>query len=519
MGYRRVTVELLYQIHVRLRSGDSHRMIAAALGLDKKTVNQYAQRILALSIPAGIDYVATLAILAPLLPANKKPQPAYEVLRPYAEEIKDLITGNKAEYREGMTAKSAWIVLSRRHALADTTSYETFKRFIRSCPLLAPAPSAVARIEVNPGEEIQIDYGKVGTIQERDKRRTVYAFVGILSASRLPFVQFCTHLDHVSFAVSIAAMLTQFGGVTKRLNLDNLKAGILSPDIYDPTLNRTLAELCEYYGTLADPARVRAPKDKGKVERAIPLARELYKKLCALSPEALLDRLNANAWQWSIGEYGTRKHGTTGIPPIEAFLQLEKPHLQPLPAEPFVPASWTTAKVHPDQFIQVHGKYYGLPAQYIGTRVDVRSTATVVSIYHDHHIVRAYPVSSKRRSYVPEDFPAWAEPFVPGSYASFLIAKATLLHPVAGTYLRTILADQGNLGIRRAQGCLAVLEKAKTHPDFVRIVQQATASGLFIPSRLRALFEAPAVTPTLLSFPVSDRGRAMARTASYYSGS
>ena len=42
MEYRRVTVELLYQIHVRLRSGDSHRMIAAALGLDKKTVNQYA---------------------------------------------------------------------------------------------------------------------------------------------------------------------------------------------------------------------------------------------------------------------------------------------------------------------------------------------------------------------------------------------------------------------------------------------------------------------------------------------
>jgi len=519
MGYRRVTVELLYQIHVRLRAGDSHRMIATALGLDKKTVNQYAQRILAQKIPATTEYVATLAVLAPLLPANKKPQPAYAVLHPYAEEIKDLITGNKAEYREGMTAKSAWIVLSRRHALADTTSYETFKRFVRSCPALAPAPSAVARIEVNPGEEIQIDYGKVGTIQAHDKRRTVYAFVGILSASRLPFIQFCTHQDNVSFAVSIAAMFTQFGGVTTRLNLDNLKAGILSPDIYDPTLNRTLAELCEYYGTLADPARVRAPKDKGKVERAIPLARELYKTLCALFPEEPLATRNAKAWEWSTGEYGTRKHGTTGIPPIEAFIQLEKPHLKPLPAEPFVPASWTTANVHPDQFIQVHGKYYGLPARYIGTRVDVRSTASVISIYHDHHIVRAYPVSSKRRSYVPEDFPAWAEPFVPGSYASFLIGKATLLNPVAGTYLRAILAEQGNLGLRRAQGCLAVLEKAKTHPDFVRIVQQATAGRLFLPARLRALFEAPDRSTTILSFPVSDCGRAMARSASYYSGS
>jgi transposase len=513
-----VTVELLYQIHVRLRAGDSHRRIAGALGLDKKTVNQYAKRILTLRIPATQDYVATLAVLAALLPANKKPKPAYTVLYPYAEEIKDLLTGDKAEYRDGMTAKSAWIVLSRRNALADTTSYETFKRFVRSCPARAPKPYTIARIAVNPGEEIQIDYGKVGTIQELDTRRTVYAFVGILSASRLPYIQFCTHQDAVSFAISIAAMLCQFGGVTARLNLDNLKAGILSPDTYDPTLNRTLAELCEYYGTLADPARVSAPKDKGKVERVIPLARELYKTLSALYPDASLAKLTAKAWEWSIGEYGIKKHGTTGIPPIEAFRQAEKPYLKQLPAEPFVPASWTTAKVHPDQFIQVHGKYYGLPARYIGTQVDVRSTASVISIYHDHHIVRTYPVSSKRRNYVPEDFPAWAEPFVPGSYAAFLIGKASLLNPVAGTYLRAILAEQGNLGLRRAQGCLAVLEKAQMHPDFVRIVQQATAGRIFLPARLRALFETPYQSATLLPFPVSDRGRAMARSASYYSG-
>ena len=106
MGYRRVTVELLYQIHVRLRAGDSHRMIAAALGLEKKTVNQYAQRMLAINIPAATDYVAALARLAALLPANKKPQPAFEVLRPYAEEIHNLITGNKAECRKACKQKA-----------------------------------------------------------------------------------------------------------------------------------------------------------------------------------------------------------------------------------------------------------------------------------------------------------------------------------------------------------------------------------------------------------------------------
>jgi Transposase and inactivated derivatives len=518
MGYRRMTVEVLYQIFVRLKIGDSRHVIALALGLDKKTVTHYVHRIAKLSFPAETDYVAILAVLATILPANQKPQPAFDVVQEYAQEIKDLIVGDKEAHREGMKAKTAWEVVSRRHELAGKTSYETFKRFVRECPVLYCQPSAVARIEVNPGEEAQIDYGKMGTRQIGDKRKTVYAFSGILSASRLPFIQFCTSQNQTSFAVLIAAMFSFWGGATARINLDNLKAGVLSADIYDPTINRTIAELCEYYGTLADPARIRSPKDKGKVERSIPLSRELYKRLCALANDESLDTLNAQALRWCTDEYGRKKHGTTGIPPMEAFLQVEKPCLRPLPAEPFVPASWTTARVHPDQFIQVHTKYYGLPALYIGRTVDVRITDTLVSIYSQHRVVRQYPVSKKRREYLPEDFPAWAQPFVPNSFASFLANKADMLHPAAGRYIRAIIVDQGNLGLRRAQGCLAILEKSKHHPDFAGIVEHATAYHIFIPAQLRLLFEVQTTQQHLLPFPVSGLGTAMARSATYYTG-
>jgi transposase len=516
MGYRRMTVELLYQMYVRLKAGDSRRVIAVALGLDKKTVSHYEQRIAKLSFPAETDYVATLAVLATILPANRKPQPAFDVLQGYAQEIKNLIVGDKEAHRDGMKAKTAWDVVSRRHELAGKTSYETFKRFVRECPVLCPHPSAVARIEVNPGEEAQVDYGKMGIRQVGDLRKTVYAFSGILCASRLPFIQFCTSQNQISFAVLIVKMFSFWGGVTARINLDNLKAGVLSADIYDPTINRTIAELCEYYGTLADPARVRAPKDKGKVERSIPLSRELYKRLCALANDESLDELNAQALRWCTDEYGRKKHGTTGIPPMEAFLQVEKPCLRPLPAEPFVPASWATAKVHPDQFIQVHMKYYGLPAMYIGRTVEVRITETLVSIYSKHHVVRQYPVSKKRREYLSEDFPAWAQPFVPNSFASFLADKADMLHPAAGRYIRAIIVDQGNLGLRRAQGCLTILEKSKHHPDFAGIMEHAIAYHIFIPARLRAMFEVPKTGQNLLPFPISDLGKAMARSATYY---
>lgn len=518
MGYRRMIEELLYQILVHYKAGDSYRAIATALGLDKKTVTHYIHSIEKLSIPANLDFVATLALLSTILPANRKPQPAFECLVPYAKEIKDLIDGNKDEHRQGMKAKTAWEVIQRRHELAGKTSYETFKRFMRESPLLRSIPEAVARIEVNPGEEAQIDYGKVGTREFCAQRKTVYAFSGILSASRLPYIQFGTSQDHVAFAVSVASMFSFWGGVTERINLDNLLSGVLNADIYDPTINRTFAELCDYYGTIADPARVRAPKDKGKIERIIPVARELYKRLCSLYPDASLDELNVQALAWCREEYGRRAHGTTGIAPLEAFEQFEKSVLRPLPDTPFVPASWTTAAVHPDQFIQVHGKYYGLPARYIGCRVEVRSTQALVTIYHEHHVIRQFPVSTTRRNYLSEDFPPWAQPFVPSSYGAFLAAKADLLAPQAGRYIRAMLSEQGNLGIRRAQGCLAILEHNKQHPDFESILRQAETQRVFIPRRLRALFDIPA-TLNLVPFAVSDRGKAMARNATYYTGS
>ena len=518
MGYRRVKEELLYQILVHSRAGESGREIASALGLDKKTIAFYVHSIEKLSLPSDLDFVATLALLSTILPANRKPQPAYDCLAPFAKEIKDLIDGNKDEHRQGMKAKTAWEVILRRHELSGKTSYETFKRFVRESPLLKRAPEAVARIEVNPGEEAQIDYGKVGTREFCAQRKTVYAFSGILSASRLPYIQFCTSQDHVAFAASVASMFSFWGGATKRINLDNLLSGVLKADIYDPTINRTFAELCDCYGTMADPARVRAPKDKGKIERIIPVARERYRLLCSLYPDASLDELNAHALVWCREEYGRNIHGTTGIAPLEAFERFEKPALRPLPAVPFVPASWTTATVHPDQFIQVHGKYYGLPAAYIGRHVEVRSTQTLVSIYHEHHIVRQFPVSSQRRNYLAEDFPAWAQPFTPGSFGAFLSAKADTLAPYAGRYIRAMLSEQGNLGVRRAQGCLAILERHAQHPGFERILRQAETQRVFIPRRLRALFEASAAL-NLLPFPVSDLGKAMARNATYYTGS
>lgn len=517
MGYRKVNEELLWNVYVRLRAGDSNRQIATTLKLDKKTINRYAERVSRLNLPVGLSYIELLERLELVIPANEKPRPATVFLEPYAEEIRLLIAGDKETGKPAMKAKTAWDVVSHRHDLTGKVSYETFKRFVREHSLAGAQPVAVPRIETEPGEEVQIDYGKAGMKDVASRRRTINAYCGILSCSRLPFVQFVLTQDEVSFCQSAADMFTFYGGTTVRINLDNLKSGVLNADIYDPTFNRSFAELCEYYSVIADPARAASPRDKGKIERFVQVARELFRRLDALYPDASLDELNQHALAWCLDEYGQRKHGTTGIPPRTAFDEIERPVLRPLPAEPFVPARWTTAKVHPDQFIQTNGKQYGLPATLIGARVAVRTTQTLVSIYHSNRLVRQYPVTNKRRYFLISDFPDYAQPFKAGSYASFLAGKAELLGPQANQLIKGMLESGGNLAIRQAQGCLNLIEAHRHDPGLSHVLGKVLSEHLYNPRRLKVLLEADACQ-NIIAFPISETGKAMARTAAYYTG-
>lgn len=310
-------------------------------------------------------------------------------------------------------------------------------------------------------------------------------------------------------------MFSFFGGSTRRINLDNLKSGVIKADYYDPTINRTFGELCDHYQVIADPARVTSPKDKGKIERLVPSARELWKRLNALYPDASLDEINEHALTWCRDEYGRMPHGTTRFRPTEALETIERPALRALPAEPYVPASWSTTVVHPDQFITHKGKQYGLPAQYIGKRVAVRATETLVTIFFDHVKVRTYVIPEGRRAYLKDDFPAYAQPFVPGSYAEWLIAKANAVSAQAGQYIRAMIESGGNLALRRAQGCLELIELNKNLPGLSHVLGQAIAQRVYVPKRLRILFDIEA-NQNLLPFPVSEMGKAMTRDASYY---
>lgn len=510
--------EDLHAIWVRLESGESQRQIAVELDLDRKTVGFYAARIQAAALPKDTLYGKAIELLSALCAENQKPSPGKDVFSLHEDEIRRLLCGDREQNRQPMRGTTAWAVLSERYGLSTSTSYESFKRFVRERGLNRSALQAVARIEVDWGDEIQIDYAKMGTWPVSGKNRIVYAYLAVLSASRLPFVQFTTSQDQASFAQSAVSMLTFYDGTAKRFNLDNLKAGVLKPDVYDPVLNRTFAELCDHYGIIADPARIVSPKDKGKVERMVQVARELWKRLTELHPDADLDFLSELAALWSREEYGLKKHGTTGIAPMHAYGQYEKPVLGRLPETPYEVARWSSAKVHTDQFISVDGKLYGVPALYIGKNVSVRTTINFVEIFFCNKAIRRFAISGTRRVFLPEDFPAYAQPFEKRAYAGWLCDRARKISPQADRYITFIVASGSNLALRRAQACLSLIDQHAGIPGLSHVLGKAIAEQVLLPARLKILFEAE-TNQTIIAFPLSERGKAMGREAGYYSGS
>ncbi|GBD91478.1 integrase core domain protein [bacterium BMS3Abin04] len=141
---------------------------------------------------------------------------------------------------------------------------------------------------------MQVDYVKVGLLFDpvTEKRRTVYSFIGTLSYSRHKYVEIVYSQDQKSFVESHVRMFKFFGGVPKTIVIDNLKSGVIKPDLYNPQLNRSYSDMAGHYNCFIDTARVATPKDKPKVERDVQTVREEFKVMLALNENLTITEAN-----------------------------------------------------------------------------------------------------------------------------------------------------------------------------------------------------------------------------------
>jgi transposase len=146
-----------------------------------------------------------------------------------------------------------------------SVSHSSVKRFVRR-HIEPPTPRVTVRLETPPGRQAQVDFGRARVVLGSE-RRHLWAFVMMLSHSRHRFVRFVAHQDVDTWIDCHIRAFEFFGGVPETVLLDNLKAGVVKPDLYDPTVNRAYGELERHYGFVVDPTRVATPEHKGRPRR------------------------------------------------------------------------------------------------------------------------------------------------------------------------------------------------------------------------------------------------------------
>jgi len=511
MPYQRFGPMDLYALIARWHAGYRIREISRILQIDRKTVRRYLRMAQSLGVSQSTplpEKDELLKKLLTLIPANDKPRPSQSLFEPYEQEIRMLL----GDERDPLKAKTAYEVICSRYGL--DTSYSSFKRFMQRCQVLG-AKRTTCRFETEPGEEMQIDYGKMGLLYSplTQKNRVVHAFVAALSMSRVKYIEFVDRLDQRSFIASHVRMFEVFGGVPKRVVIDNLKTGVVKPSLYDPKLNRAYQELADHYGFFIDPARVRHPKDKGKVERTVPIVREFFRKLKALHPNLDLTTANKQAQDWAFLDNGMKPHGTTGRKPYEVFIELEKPALQALPEMPFEIATWKEAKVHVDQFIQFEKTLLSVPTAYVGKTVWVRGTEKMIEIYDGYERIKQHARKPQGRLMDPRDFPENFQLMLNTQAIQYLIARAAGVGPNFEQLLRHVLTPHAMLNYRRAR---ALLNKSQKYPaELVECAaQQALAQKIYVPNLFQRLLNR-LQSPTS-DIPVSEQTLEFIRSADYF---
>jgi len=366
----------------------------------------------------------------------------------------------------GRNAMAIWQDLVSEYGFAN--SYQSVQRFVRK-RRGTQTPEARVVIVTAPGQEAQVDYGTGPMVRDPESRkyRRTRLFVMTLGCSRKSVRLLTFRSSSRIWAELHERAFRRLGGATRIVVLDNLREGVLIPDIYDPTLNPLYRDVLAHYGAVAMPCRIQDPDRKGKVESGVGHAQKTPLK--GLRFETL-EEAQAHLDHWEQRWADTRIHGTTKRQ-VAAMFAEEKPTLLPLPLEPFRYYQYGERIVHLDGCVEVEAAYYGAPPGWIGRLLRVQWDELYVRLLDPKtgQLLREH-VRQKRGWYrIKEDDHPKRTPL----RTSQLLWRAGRAGSHIGALCDAIHRQQGEVGVRRILGVLSLAKKYGT-----AAVDEACAAAL-----------------------------------------
>jgi len=434
MTYRELPMIDVKEVLRRWRAGHSNRRIARETGIDRDTAGRYIAIAKELALPSDRDLTeAEVHEIAQRVQARPLPDRSAEWIE---------IAKHKERIVEWLERKRP-LRLSKIHVLLQRdgieASYGTLRRYaMQELGWHKKAPTV--RLEDPPaGQEAQVDFGQMGRLLdvETGRQRMLWVLVITLSLSRYQFVwpTFSQSTEAVCEGLDRAWWF--FGAMPRTILPDNTRAMIKDPDALNPVLVAAFLDYVQARGIFVDPARIRSPKDKARVENQVPYVRESW-----FDGETFTDLADArrSAEHWAREIAGARVHGTTRQVPREQFALLEKAAMLAAPTELFDVPLWVDgAKVHPDHHIQVAHALYSVPTVYLHKKVRARADKTTVRIYFGTELIKVHPRKAPGgRSTDIGDYPVGKAAYALRSVDA-LVAKAKEKGVHVGTYAERIV--------------------------------------------------------------------------------
>ena len=455
----------------------SQHEISRKTGVDRKTIRKLA-RAVGLALAGGESNSPTPATGPESLSGQIPPPrpPAGEaggeaVCRPRlpahalsaCEAHREWI---QAQVHLGRNAMAIYQELVDRFGFARR--YNSVKRFCRA--LRAREPEQFDRLEFLPGEEAQVDYGEgAPTLHPGSGRyRKPRLFVMTLRYSRRTYRRVVWKSSSEVWARLHEQAFRYFGGVPQYVVLDNLREGVITPDIYEPQLNRLYGAMLAHYGVVADPARVRDPNRKGTVESAIQ-----HTQATALKGKLFesIEAQNAYLLHWEEKWAAQRIHGRAKRQ-VEEMFQEERAQLKALPVEGMRYFEEGTRTVGDDTTIQVGNAWYAARPAPIGSAVLIRRYEHELEIrdLRTLELIRRHTLATRKGEV---KLPDAERVFNPSRQTHQILARAARLGPKTDELCRALFAKRG----REAQKSMwGIVGLGARYP--ASILEQAAAAAL-----------------------------------------
>ena len=358
----------------------------------------------------------------------------------------------EAELAKGRNAMAIWQDLVDGHGFSG--KYASVKRFVRKLRG-SSTPEARVVIETAPGEEAQVDYGTGPMVRDpkTGRYRRTRLFVLTLGYSRKSVRLLVFRSSARVWAELHEQAFRRLGGAARVVVLDNLREGVLTPDIYDAALNPLYRDVLQHYGVTALPCRVRDPDRKGKVESGVGHAKKTPLKGQRFET---LEEAQTYLDHWEARWADTRIHGTTKRQ-VAAMFAEEQPALLPLPLEPFRYYQYGERAVHLDGCVEVEAAYYGAPPGWIGRRVQVQWNATHVRLLNPvtGQLLREHLRQERGRHRIHDEDRPSRTPLS----TQQLLNRAEKTGKHIGALCRQLHSKHGQVAVRRILGVLALAKK------------------------------------------------------------